>query len=209
VPRNQIDPRYVDAPYYIAPDGKVGQEAFAVIREAMRAKDMVGIGRVVLSSRERPIVVEPFGKGVRAFTLNYPYDVRSEAAYFESISDAAVPRELLELAEAIVDSKASDFNPEKFVDRYENAVVEMLRAKQAGKPAPKAKVQEPSGNVVNLMDTLRASIKATKSAVVGRPVDLNPNHNAGGDAAEAAAAPRKATKTKTAPTTAARKKKSA
>jgi DNA end-binding protein Ku len=162
VPRDQIDQRFFDAPYYLAPDGKVGQDAFAVIREAMRGKEMVGIGRVVLSSRERPIVLEAFGKGLRAMTLRYPYEVRSETAAFEDISDAPVAAELLELAESIVDDKSTDFDPAAFVDRYEDALVELLRRKQQGLPplpveAPKA------SNVVNLADALRASVKADKS----------------------------------------------
>jgi DNA end-binding protein Ku len=158
VPRDQIDPRFLDSPYYITPDGKVGQDAFAVIREAMRGKEMVGIGRVVLSSRERPIMLESFGKGLRAVTLRYPYEVRAEDAYFEDIADVKVSGELLDLAATILDSKTADFDPAVFVDRYEDAVVEMLNRKKAGQP-PLKPIEKKESNVVNLMDALRASVK--------------------------------------------------
>ena len=163
VPRDQIDMRYFDSPYYLAPDGKVGQDAFAVIREAMHGKEMVGIGRVVLSSRERPIMLEAFGKGLRAMTLRYPYEVRGEAAYFENIADVKVDDELLQLADTIVTSKTTDFDPTAFVDRYEDALVEMLERKKAGKPIEK-KEAAPPANVVNLMDALKASVQAQGNA---------------------------------------------
>lgn len=170
VPRDQIDVRYFDSPYYMAPDGKVGQDAFAVIRDAMRGKNMVGIGRVVLSSRERPIILEPFGKGLRAMTLRYPYEVRSETAYFEDITDAAVPKELLQLAETILDSKAAEFEPATLVDRYEEALVDMLNRKKAGLPPVKTETKATPANVVNLLDALKASLQADKkpAAVTGK-----------------------------------------
>src|SRR5713226_2063513 len=105
VPLAQIDARYFDAPYYIVPNDKVGQDAFAVIREAMRAKKMVGVGRVVISKRERPIILESTGKGLRGMTLRYPYEVRDEKEYFGDIPDVKVPGDMLKLAEHIVDTK--------------------------------------------------------------------------------------------------------
>src|SRR5262245_37986857 len=137
VPREQIDDRYIDAPYYIAPTDSVGQEAFAVIREAMRGKGMVALGRVVLAKREYVIALEPFEKGLKATTLRYPYEVRDAAPYFEDIPDLKISGEMLKLAEHILDSKAADFDPSTFEDRYENALTEMLRKKQAGLPVPK------------------------------------------------------------------------
>ena len=132
VPLDQIDARYYDSPYYIVPNDKVGQDAFAVIREAMRDKKMVGLGRVVISKRERPIILQPLGKGLRGMTLRYPYEVRDEKEYFGDIPDVKVPGEMLKLAEHIVDTKSDDFDPSEFVDHYEDAVVEMLKEKTGG-----------------------------------------------------------------------------
>jgi DNA end-binding protein Ku len=165
VPREQIDPRYIDSPYYITPEGNVGQEAFAVIREAMRGKDMVALGRVVMAKREYVMMLEPFKKGLRATTVRYPYEVRDESAYFDEIPDLKIPAEMRQLAEHILESKRADFDPSKFEDRYELALTEMLRRKQAGMPAPEATPAALPSNVVNLMDALRRSIaQEAKSA---------------------------------------------
>lgn len=160
VPRSEIDDRYIDSPYYIAPTDKVGQEAFAVIRDAIRENRMVALGRVVLARREHIMMLEAFDKGLLATTLRYPNEVRDQAAYFEDIADFKLPADMKELAAHIVDSKASHFDPSTFVDHYETALIEMLQAKQAGRviEAPK---QEPAPHrVINLMDALRASIGA-------------------------------------------------
>jgi DNA end-binding protein Ku len=122
VPNAQIDKRYYDSPYYIAPTDKVGQDAFAVIREGMRGKDMVALGRVVVAKRERVIALEPYEKGLLGTTLRYPYEVRNAADYFEDIEDVKISGEMLKLAEHILDSKAADFDPSTFVDRYEVAL---------------------------------------------------------------------------------------
>jgi DNA end-binding protein Ku len=159
MPREQIDDRYIDAPYYIAPTDSVGQEAFAVIREAMRGKGMVALGRVVLAKREYVIALEPFEKGLKATTLRYPYEVRDAAPYFEDIPDLKIPGEMLKLAEHILDSKAADFDPSTFEDRYETALTEMLRKKQAGLPVPKEAPPAQPANVVNLMDALKRSLQ--------------------------------------------------
>src|SRR5215210_4045237 len=131
VPRVQIDPRYYEKPYYIVPRDLVGQEAFAVIREAMRGKDMVGLGHVVLSNRERPIAIEPMGNGIRGVTLRFNHEVRSEAEYFGDIPEIVLPDEMIRVAEHIIQTKAADFDPAFLEDHYRAAVVGMLRAKQA------------------------------------------------------------------------------
>jgi DNA end-binding protein Ku len=159
VPREQIDDRYIDAPYYIAPTDAVGQEAFAVIREAMRGKGMVALGRVVMSKREYVVALEPFEKGLKATTLRYPYEVREASVYFDDIPDMKIPGEMLKLAEHILDSKAADFDPSTFEDRYEIALTEMLRKKQAGLPVPKEAPAPAPANVVNLMDALKRSLQ--------------------------------------------------
>jgi DNA end-binding protein Ku len=164
VPRDQIDARYLDTPFYIKPDGEVGQEAFAVIREAMRGKDMVGLGRVVLSKRERVIMLEPWDKGLIATTLRYLYEVRTAEEYFEDIPDLTVEPEMLKLAEHIVKSKAADFEPSQLVDHYEEALVAMLKQKQAGIVVSRERAEPQPRNVVNIMDALRQSIAKEHAA---------------------------------------------
>ncbi len=160
VPRAEIDDRYIDSPYYIAPTDQVGQEAFAVIRDAIREKQMVALGRVMVARREHVVMLEALDKGLLATTLRYAYEVRDPAAYFEDIPDLKLPDEMRQLAAHIVDSKASHFDPSKFVDHYETALVELLRAKQAGRVVEAPRDQPAPDRVINLMDALRASIGA-------------------------------------------------
>lgn len=164
VPRAQIDERYFDSPYYITPTEKVGQDAFAVIRDAMKGKSMVALARVVLAKRERVIMLQPWEKGLMGTTLRYPYELRNSGEYFDDIADVKISKDMLALAEHILESKATDFDPSSFVDHYEEAVVEMLKQKQAGQPVTQAKVAAPPSNVVNLMDALRRSISNEKKA---------------------------------------------
>jgi DNA end-binding protein Ku len=160
VPRAEIDDRYLDTPYYIVPTDKVGQEAFSVIRDAIREKGLVALARVVLSRREHVIMLEAFDKGLLGTTLRYAYEVRDKAGYFEDIPDLKLPGEMRELASHIVTSKSGHFDPSSFQDHYENALVELLRAKQAGRIAEPAKEEPAPQRVINLMDALRASIGA-------------------------------------------------
>jgi DNA end-binding protein Ku len=160
VPRAEIDDRYLDTPYYVAPTDQVGQEAFAVIRDAIREKGMVALARVVLTRREHVIMLEAFDKGLLGTTIRYAYEVRDNAGYFEDIPDLKLPGEMKELALHIVNSKAAHFDPTTFQDHYENALVELLRAKQAGRVAEPAKGEPAPQRVINLMDALRASIGA-------------------------------------------------
>jgi DNA end-binding protein Ku len=165
VPAAQIDKRFYDSPYYVAPTDTVGQEAFAVIRDAMRDKRMVALGRIVLAKRERVIALEPYGKGLLGTTLRYAYEVRKPEEYFDGIQDIKVPGEMLKLAEHIVDTKKGDFEPAEFEDHYETALVELLRKKQAGFKPPKHKEQAAAPrNVINLMDALRRSVAAERGA---------------------------------------------
>src|SRR5258708_3602224 len=116
VPKKEIDELYLNSPYYIAPDGEVGQQAFAVIREAIRKEGMVAIGKVVFTSREHIIALEARGKGLLGITLRYPYEVRNEADYFDDIPDEKIPKDMLDLASHIVETKAAHFDPSKFDD---------------------------------------------------------------------------------------------
>jgi DNA end-binding protein Ku len=160
VSRSDIDDRYLDSPYYISPSDKVGQEAFAVIRDVIRDKGMVALGRVVLTRREHVIMLEAFDKGLLGTTLRYNYEVREQSTYFEDVPDLKLPAEMKELAAHIVDSKTTKFDPAKFEDHYETALLEMLRAKQAGRVIQLPKEEPAPHRVVNLMDALRASIGA-------------------------------------------------
>ena len=164
VPREQIDERYLDSPYYITPNDQVGQDAFAVIREAMRGKGMVALGRVVLAKRERVIMLQPWDKGLMGTTLRYPYEIRDAKEYFDDIPNVKLEPDMLKLAEHILQSKAADFDPAQFVDHYEEAVVEMLKKKQAGMPVSREHAAPRPQNVVNLMDALRRSIAQEKAA---------------------------------------------
>src|ERR1700676_539168 len=167
VPKSSIDPRYLIRPYYLVPDGKVGHDAFAVIRETIRNMDMVAIGRVVLTSREHIIGLEPLEKGLMGTLLRYPHEVRDEKEYSDEIQDVKVTKDMLDLAKHIVNQKAADFDPERFEDHYEEALTELINAKRQGKtisPRPR-----PSGaNVVDLMDGLEKSSGSGASAKRGK-----------------------------------------
>jgi DNA end-binding protein Ku len=164
VPHAGIDERYFDQTYYMTPNDQVGQEAFAVIRDAMRQKKVVGLGRVVLAKRERVIMLQPWEKGLMGTTLRYAYEVRPAAEYFDEIPDLKIPGEMLKLAEHIVETKEAEFDPTTFVDDYEKAVVEMLQKKQAGIAVPTEKAVEAPRNVINLMEALRRSVDQGKRA---------------------------------------------
>jgi DNA end-binding protein Ku len=158
VPRSEIDQRFFDTPYYVRPSEQVGQETFAVIREAMRGKGMVALGRLVLAKRERVIALEPYEKGLLGTTLRYPYEVRKAEDYFCDLPDLAIAPDMLKLAELILDSKAAEFDPATFRDRYEEALLAHLKAKQAGIVQERRQTFTPPHRVVNLMEALRRSV---------------------------------------------------
>jgi len=163
VPKKEIDELYLNSPYYLVPDGEVGQQAFAVIREAIRKEGMVALGRVVFTSREHVIALEPRGKGLLGMTLRYPYEVRNEDEYFEDIADEKIPKDMLELASHIVETKAGHFEPEKFEDQYEDALKELLKKKQSGEKIEAPRERAPA-KVINLMDALRRSVQDSREA---------------------------------------------
>ena len=162
VPKNEIDELYLNNPYYLVPDGEVGQQAFAVIREAIRKQGMVALGRVVFTSREHVMALEPRGKGLLGVTLRYPYEIRKEEQYFDEVEDEKIPKDMLELATHIVETKSGHFNPDKFEDHYENALKELLKKKRAGEKIEAPKEREPA-KVINLMDALRRSVSAERA----------------------------------------------
>jgi Ku protein len=164
VPKDEIDKRYLNHPYYIAPDGKAGIDAFAVIRDAMKDRDRVALARIVLTNREHIIAIEPLGKGLLGTTLRYPYELRDEHEYFDDIRNPKISKDMVELASHILDTKAAHFDPSKFKDQYENALKTLVRRKAAGKPVKVAEPEERPGNVISLMDALQQSLKGGASA---------------------------------------------
>lgn len=160
VDKASIQQIYLDTPYYLAPADKVSEDAFAVIREAMAAKKKAGLARIVLYRRERPVVIEPLGKGMVLTTLRYDSTVRQPDTVFDEIKPVKLDKEMIELAQHIIDKKATKFDPSEFDDKYEEALIELVRAKKAGKKAPKAKAAAKPSNVVNLFDALKKSLAA-------------------------------------------------
>lgn len=158
VPRDEIDELYVVRPYYLVPDGKVGHDAYAVIRETIKATGKVAIARLVLTNREHIVALEARDKGLVGLLLRYPYEVRQASEYFDGIQDVKITKDMLDLAKHIVDQKSGHFDPDNFEDRYETALIDLINQKRAGRPIEKVKVKT-EGNVINLMDALRQSLK--------------------------------------------------
>jgi DNA end-binding protein Ku len=164
VPREEIDKRYFNHPYYIAPDGKAGIDAFTVIRDAMKDQDRVALARIVLTNREHILAIEPLGKGLLGTTLRYPYELRDEDVYFDDIRSPKISKDMIELAGHILDTKAAHFDPSKFKDDYEDALKALVKRKAAGKPIKPAEPEERRDNVISLMDALKQSLKTRTSA---------------------------------------------
>ena len=168
LPKDEIDELYIGNPYYIVPDGEVGQQAFAVIREAIRKEGMVALAKVVFTSREHVLALEARGKGMMGVTLRYPYEVRKEEDYFDDIENEKVPKDMLDLATHIVETKRGKFDPERFEDRYEEALKALIKRKQKGEKIERPKESAPS-NVINLMDALRQSVKSERGGGRSKP----------------------------------------
>ena len=164
VPKADIDNRYLIRPYYLIPDGKVGHDAFAVIRETIRSMNKVAVGRVVLTNREHIIALEPLGKGLMGTLLRYPYEVRSEKEYFDDVQDVKVTKDMLDLAKHIVEQKSGSFEPEAFEDHYESALIDLINKKRSGIRLPAKAAPKSSGNVINLMDALKRSLASGKQS---------------------------------------------
>jgi DNA end-binding protein Ku len=165
LPSREIDARYFEKPYYVTPREEIGQEPFAVLRDAMRREEVVGLARVVLSSRARPFLIEPMGKGFRGFTLRFAHEVRAAEDYFADIPEMKFPAEMMTLAQHIIKSKLGEFDESLLQDHYRRALTRILKEKQAKHPARQLSPVKPSPeNVVNLMDALRRSIAADRPA---------------------------------------------
>lgn len=159
VPRDEVDEIFLDGSYYVSPNDDVAVEAFTVIREAMRKENVVGLARVVLYRRERLLMLAPRGKGLMATVLRYRNEVRDEKKYFTDIPKEKISADMLDLATHIIKSKQAHFDPDKFKDRYETALAELIKAKDQGKTPPKPPAPR-HDNVINLMDALRRSVKS-------------------------------------------------
>jgi Ku protein len=191
IPKKEIDELYLGNPYYIVPDGEVGQQAFAVIREAIKEKGMVAIARVVFTSREHVIALEPRGKGMLGNTIRFPYEVRDEKDYFDDIPNEKVPKDMLDLAAHIVKTKQGHFSPGKFEDRYEEALKDLIKRKSHGEKIEKTEREEPS-NVVDLMEALRASVEGKAGKKTERRKPAREHHRAAKKAGRSSARHRQA-----------------
>lgn len=163
VPADEIDKRYYERPYYIVPDDKSGEEAFAVIRDAMKDKGRVALARIVFANREHILAIEPWDKGLLGTTLRYDYEVRDEKDFFKGIASPRVPKDMVELAELILDRKAGHFDAGTFKDQYELALRKLVKRKAAGHTIERPAGEPPPSNVINLMDALRQSLKGKKA----------------------------------------------
>jgi len=161
VPMADVDRIFLDESFYLVPQDEVAQEAFAVIREAMRKEQLAGLARVVIYRREHLLLLQPRGKGLLATALRYKNEVRNEKDYFDDIENIKVPADMLKLAVHILETKKGHFDPGKFEDRYENALQDLIKAKRAGKAPPVVSEPRPS-NVINLMDALRRSAQGER-----------------------------------------------
>jgi DNA end-binding protein Ku len=164
----EVDPLYFDSPYWLAPDGKMANETFRVLAEAMRREGKAGIGRLVLSSRERPVLLSPRGKGMMIRTLRAPEEVRRETAYFEDIEEGKLDENAIKLAQQIVSQNTVEFDPKLFVDRYQEALTELIKAKIKGEKIITAEVAEPAP-VVDLMAALKKSLETMKPPAQSKP----------------------------------------
>jgi DNA end-binding protein Ku len=157
VPEAEIDRIYWDHPYYLAPDGKMAQEAFGVIRTAMEKSGQIALGRIVLATRERILALEPRDKGILAYTIRSEDEVRKPNEIFKDISDEKADPAMISIAEKIIEQQEGPFDPSQFVDRYEEALRALIEQKKKGHK-PVASREPEDTNVIDLMAALRASL---------------------------------------------------
>jgi DNA end-binding protein Ku len=167
VDRADVDDAYYNKPYFMVPDGKISEEAYAVIHEAMRHQGKIAIARLVLSAREHVVAIAPDGKGMSLTTLRAPNEVRSAKAAFADVKEAKLDPQMVKLAESIIAQKIGPFEPSRFEDRYQAALRDLVEAKLKGRKPTPSPTQQPS-NVVNLMDALRKSIEGARAPAPSR-----------------------------------------
>jgi len=172
VDRSEIDSIYFDKPYFVVPDGEAGREAFAVIRDALRATGKVGLGQVAVAGRERLAVLQPCGKGMMLETLRYEDDLKNARNFFSGIKDVKADSDQIDLAKKLIEQKTGPFEPEKFKDHYESAVRDLIKRKMKGK---KIEAKEPelrrSADVIDLAEALKRSLGkgGAEKAPIRRP----------------------------------------
>ena len=160
VDTHDIDVMYFDKPYYVAPGNEMAEEAFRVVRDALRQSRKYALGQVVLGGRERIAALKPCGKGLLLETLRYGEEVREAQSYFEDIADEPADKEQLDLAKQLIKQKSAKFKPEKFKDHYDDAMRELIKAKLGDKRAKKViEEKRPTAQVINLMDALKKSLR--------------------------------------------------
>jgi DNA end-binding protein Ku len=158
---DELDPMFLDTPYSLGPDGPVAEEGFGVLREALRRTKRLGVGRVVLNGKERLLALTPHGRGLLLFTLRYAAEVRAAALYFDDLADQPVDPAQLALAQKLIESKSSKLDVAGFTDRYQAAVLDLIKNKLEG-TAPVLVPRSDAAQVVNLMEALRQSVAQTE-----------------------------------------------
>jgi len=159
VDASEINELYRNTPYFMMPDGNVADEAYTVIRDAMKAAGKVAIGRVTISTREHPALIEPCGKGISLTTLRPEREVRHATEYFDAIPDKDIEPDLMEMAQTLIKGREGHFDPKAFVDRYQEGLRELVEAKAQG-AEPEHYDEERPAKVVSLMDALKKSLNA-------------------------------------------------
>jgi DNA end-binding protein Ku len=166
VPIDEIDRRYFDRPYYIVPDGKAGEEAFAVVRDAMKDKGRAALARIVLTNREHVMAIEPMGKIMLGTILRYAYEVRDEKELSRGVASPRISKDMLSLASHILDTKAGHFDPSRFKDEFETELRKLVKRKATGKTIEVSEREERPSNVVDLMQALRQSVSGKRAAAL-------------------------------------------
>jgi DNA end-binding protein Ku len=161
-PLESIDPIYFDTPYFIAPDGEIALEAYLTLHEALLKSGKVALGQVVLSNRERVGAIKSYGRGMIMETLRYNYEVRKAEDYLSGIKKSAIDKDQMKLAELLIESKSSDFDPSQFRDRYQDGLQEIINAKLEHRKPDYGKAPPPPGKVINIMDALKKSLEQSK-----------------------------------------------
>lgn len=159
VDKTAIDAIYYETPYFVTPEGKGSEDAFTVIREALRQTGKIGLGQLAIAGRERLCAIKPCGSGIMLETLRYEDEIRESDPYFEDIDKGAVDKEQLSLAKELIKRKTASFKPEKFHDHYKEALQELISSKLEGRQPRDVIDEPPPGKVINLMDALRKSLK--------------------------------------------------
>ncbi|KQY20300.1 Ku protein [Rhizobium sp. Root482] len=169
-PRDTIEWIWLDTPYYLSPNDPVGQEAFSVIRDAMESQDMVGISRLVITRRERAVMLEPRGKGIVLWTLRYGDEVRDKETYFEGIGDETADSDMMPLIQQLIKKQTRHWHPKMVIDPVQDRLLDIIAEKKKALRRPsKTRAKAPASapapsNVINIMDALKKSVAADTRA---------------------------------------------